>query len=69
MGDLGWSLARFLIWSSDLPMRASTSLANLRFALLCCGVWACMVGKKHELVSQVLQYCRRANCGGTSETA
>lgn len=38
MGDLGASLARFLIWSSDLPMRASFSFANLAFALLCCGV-------------------------------
>jgi hypothetical protein len=41
MGDLGASLARFLIWSSDLPMRDSLSLANLRLALLCCGVCAC----------------------------
>lgn len=44
MGDFGRSLVRFLTWSSDLPMRASCSLANLMFARLCCGVCACRRG-------------------------
>jgi len=42
MGDFATSFVRFLSWSSDLPMRASLSLANLRFARRCCGVWACV---------------------------
>lgn len=41
MGDLETTLTRFLIWSSDLPRRASWSLTNLRFARRCCGVCAC----------------------------
>jgi hypothetical protein len=41
MGDLGASFARFLSWSSDLPMRASFSFANLALARRCCGVCAC----------------------------
>lgn len=41
MGDLVATLTRFLSWSSDLPRRASWSLANLRLARRCCGVCAC----------------------------
>lgn len=40
IGDLGASFARFLIWSSDFPRRASCSLTNFAFARLCWGVWA-----------------------------
>lgn len=47
MGDLGVSLARFLIWSSDLPMRASCSLANFAFRRRCSRVWACKAGGQY----------------------
>ncbi|KAL7797467.1 hypothetical protein V8C37DRAFT_369559 [Trichoderma ceciliae] len=40
MGNLGASLVRFLTWSSDLPMRASWSLANLALRRRCSRVWA-----------------------------
>ena len=40
MGDFCASLTRFLIWSSDLPMRNSFSFANLALRLRCSGVWA-----------------------------
>lgn len=40
IGDLGAFSTRFLIWSSDLPRRASWSFWNLRFARLCWGVCA-----------------------------
>jgi hypothetical protein len=41
MGDLETSLVRFLSCSSDLPMRASCSFANLALRRRCSGVWAC----------------------------
>jgi hypothetical protein len=40
MGDLETSLVRFLSCSSDLPMRASCSFANLALRRRCSGVWA-----------------------------
>ena len=41
IGLLGASFARFLIWSSDLPLRASCSLTNLALRRRCSSVWAC----------------------------
>ena len=45
MGDFCAFSTFFLIWSSDLPRRASWSLTNLRFARRCCGVCACLVAE------------------------
>ena len=38
MGALGVSLVFCLMFSTDLPMRASLPFANLAFARRCCGV-------------------------------
>lgn len=58
MGDLGVSLTRFLICSSDLPMRASLSLANFAFARLCWGVCACTKPIVSKPSSWIFDECR-----------
>lgn len=65
MGALAVSfLAIFLISSVDLPIFASCSLANLRFARRCWGVCACCAGSARAVVTVVVER-RNARTRGT----
>lgn len=66
MDDLGVSFVRFLIWSADLPMRASWPFANLAFARRWVGVWTwrIAVSTRREGVPTVADYVARRGTAG-----
>lgn len=65
MGEIGALETVFWCWcflmaSSDLPRRASCSLANLALRRLCSGVWAWVLG---GFVLATIAHCVESHAG------